>query len=202
MSATRKRMGGCAGRAAAWAPILVALVLYAAPARADGRLEKVTGHLGVGYAKLFIDQPPGGSFSLNAGLDYPLAPTWRAGATMGFELFGGRTVQRGSLFANVDYSLLEMLALAHWEPPHLWPLRRVSFGPGLFSARADLSTSGGGASFSDLAVQQAAPGAALDLSVIQRRDSPVRIGFEVGVRTVFLDHDTWTVAGARLAFYY
>ncbi len=163
---------------------------------------KLHGHMGVGYAKLFSDPAPGGSFSLAAGVDYPVAGSWRAGVTFGYELLGGEIVERGSLVASVDYSMLELLALAHWESPKLGPVGRVSFGPGLFSPRADLATSAGGASFSDLAVDGVAPGVALAGTLIKRKDSPVRIGLEMGLRTVFLEGETWNLALVRLAFHY
>jgi hypothetical protein len=181
---------------------LAALALGAPDARAEGRLAKVRGHLSVGYSRLFIQDSPAGSFSIGAGLDYPLTGAWRVGVSLGNDLLGGRVVERGSLIANVDYSVFEMLALAHWEPPRLGPVGRISFGPGLFSARGELSTAAGGASFSDLAVQEVAPGLALSGTLIKRGDSPVRVGLEAGLTVAFLDGDTWTVASARLAFHY
>ena len=79
---------------------------------------------------------------------------------------------------------------------------RVSFGPAVMSARAELSTSGGGAGFSDLAVERSAAGAALEVTLISRSESPVRVGLEVGGRTAFLPGQDWTLASARLAFHY
>ena len=184
------------------AAALASLALLAPPAGAEGRLQKLRGHLGVGYAKLFSDPAPGGSFSMAAGVDYPVAASWKAGVALGYELLGGQVVERGSQVASVDYSMLEMLALAHWESPRLGPVCRISFGPGLFSPRADLATSAGGASFSDLAVDGVVPGIALGGTLMRRRDSPVRIGLEVGLRIVFLEGETWNLALASLAFHY
>ena len=199
-ASSRRKRAASAARALACSAL--ALALATPPALAQDRLAKVRGHLGVGFAKLFADASPAGSFSLGAGLDYPLAGEWRAGVAFGYDLLGGRVVERGSLIANVDYSVFEMVALAHWESSRLGPLGRLSFGPGLFSARAELSTAGGGASFSDLAVEQVAPGISLGGTLIRRGDSPVRIGFEAGASVAFLDNQTWTVAAARLVFHY
>lgn len=181
---------------------VLALVIAAPSAHAEGRLAKFRGQLGIGYAKLVGDETPGGSFSMSAGVDYPVSGRLRAGVAFGYDLLGGRIVERGSFVAGLDYSMVEMLALAHWTPASLGPLRRISLGPGLFGAHADLSASAGGAGFSDLAVDEVAPGFALDGTVMQGGDSPVRIGLEVGVRMVFLSDDTWTMALVRLAFHY
>jgi len=180
----------------------MALALAAAPAHAADRLAKVRGHLAVGYAKLFAGDSPPGSFSLGAGLDYPISGPWRAGVAFGYDLLGGRVAERGSLVANVDYSVTEMLALAHYESQRFGPVARVSFGPGLYSSRAELSTAAGGAAFSDLAVEQVAPGIALGATLMRRGDPPVRIGFQAGLSVILLENDTWTLATARLAFHY
>ena len=111
-------------------------------------------------------------------------------------------MERGSLVAGVDYSVFEAVAFLHWIPERLGPVGIVSVGPGLMSARAELSTSGGGAGFSDLAVEKLAPAAALDVTLIQRSNAPVRVGIELGTRVGFLPSDTWTLATARVAFHY
>src|SRR5262249_1408294 len=147
---------------------------------------KLRGNLGIGYAKLVGSDTPAGSFSMGAGVDYPVTGRLRAGLAFGYELLGGRIFERGSFVGSVDYSMVELLALAHWAPERLWWLRRVSVGPGLFSARGDLSVQAGGASFSDLAIDEVAPGFALDGTLMQAREAPVRIGLESGVRVVFL----------------
>src|SRR6185436_9258060 len=139
----------------------LALACMAAPAGAEGRLQKFHGHLGVGYAKLVGDPAPGGSFTMNAGVDYPVGERLRVGLDFGYELLGGDIVERGSFVAGVDYSMVELLALVHFAPQRLGPLRRISVGPGLFAPHGDLSVSAGGASFSDLAVDEVVPGAAL-----------------------------------------
>lgn len=180
----------------------LALALAASPAQAKGRLQKVRGSLGVGYAKLLSDPAPGGSFAMGAGVDYPLASSWRLGVAIGYDLLGSVIVEEGSFAASVDYSMLEMLALAHWQPSFRGPLGRVSLGPGLFRPLADLATAAGGASFSKYAVDEMAPGLALDGTFIQRREAPVRIGLEAGVRVVYLEQETWTLAQVRVAFHY
>jgi hypothetical protein len=179
-----------------------AIALFAPVARGEGRIQKLRGSLGIGYAKLVGSETPAGSFSMGAGVDYPVAGRLRAGVAFGYDLLGGRIFERGSFVASVDYSMVELLALAHWAPERLWWLRRISLGPGLFSARGDLSVQAGGAGFSDLAVDEVAPGFALDGTLIQRRDAPVRIGLEAGVRVVALSDDTWTMGLVRVAFHY
>ena len=173
--------------------------IAAGPAHAD--LAAWNGHMSVGYAKLFATDAPGGSLSLAAGVDRPIVTGLRGGVAIGYHLLGTRTVTRGSLFANVDYSVLEVTALAHWTPRR-GPVTRLSFGPALFSGHADLSTSGGGAAFSDLAVAETVPGFGVDATHMQRALAPVRVGLEVGTRVGFLTEETWTVATARLAFHY
>ena len=66
--------------------------------------------------------------------------------------------------------------LAHWTPSMLGPVGRVSFGPALVSARAELSTSGGGAAFSKLAIEEVAPGLAVEATLMQTQPRPVRTG--------------------------
>jgi hypothetical protein len=161
------------------------------------------GHVALGYAKLFVPDAPGGSLSVAAGLDLPVAGPLRAGVDVGYHLLGTRTVERGSFFASVDYSVFEADLLVHWLPTGAGPVARVSFGPALISAHADLSTaSGGGAAFSDLAVSESAPGVVGEVSLLPHRDMPVKLGLELGARTAFLAHDTWTVADVRVIAHY
>ena len=187
------------------AALTLFLVLASAPptsADAASRLDAVGGHISVGYAKLFIGHAPGGSISLSGGVELPVASGWRTGVDVGYHLLGSRTVERGSLSATVDYSVLELIAFAHWLPERFGPVGRVSFGPALFSAHAELSTSGGGAAFSDLAVGEVAPGAALEVTLISRRPAPVRIGFEFGAHLGFLADDAWSLGTARVTAHY
>ena len=188
---------------AGWALLLaVGAMLAAPPSHAEGRLQKVRGQMGFGYAKLLGSDTPGGSFSMGLGVDYPINSRLRLGLAFAYDLLGGRVVERGSLVAGVDYSMIEILAFAHFQPERLGPVGRVSLGTGIFSTRADLATSGGGASFSDLAVDEVVPGVALDVTFIQKRPAPVRVGLEMGGRVAFLSDDTWTMALVRLAFHY
>jgi hypothetical protein len=186
-----------------WSRLLcTAALLMVATGRSQGAtIQDFRGHLSIGYAKLLADQAPGGSFSVAAGVDLPVAPALRIGPAVGLHLLGSRTVVRGSLVATVDYTTFEAVLFAHWVPP-AGPVGRVSVGPALISARAELSTSGGGAAFSDLAVEEYAPGVALDATVISRHASPVRVGLELGGRIGFLAGDDWKIASARLAFHY
>ena len=159
------------------------------------------GHMGLGYSKLFVADAPGGSLSVGAGLDVPAGPI-RMGLDIGFHLLGSKTVTSGSLIANVDYSVFEADLLAHWTPPWRGPIGRLSAGPALVSARAELSTSGGGLAFSHLAVEQTVPGVALQATLLSRSTAPVRVGLEATALRAFLDGDDWALASLRLAFHY
>ncbi len=184
------------------AALLAAASLPAAvvPAAAGPRLESFQGHLAIGYAKLLNPGSPGGSLAIGAGVDYPVHAGLRAGVDVGFLLLGSQVFERGSLAAELDHSVFEALALVHWTPSR-GPIGLVSVGPGLFHARADLSSSGP-AAFSDLAVEETAPGAAINLTAIARRSSPVKAGFEFGVRALWLPNETWTVAVGGLTVHY
>lgn len=201
--------------------VLVTVLALAVPAAAYAGWSDVRGHATVGYAKLFIDGAPGGSISATGGIDHPLWEDFRIGADVGYHLLGSRNETRGSLFASVDYSVFEAALLVHWTPRGIPPLGRVSFGPALMSLRAELSTAGGGAAFSDLAVEEVVPGVALDATFMSTRPSPVRVGLELGTRIGFRSNigfvdtsgsgnileaapiaDVWTLATARLAFHY
>lgn len=184
---------------------LIALALAtagAAPARAL-ELAKWQGHLSFGFTALFADTlAPGGSFSLGGGLDYPIAPRLRLGVDLGYHLLGSGQTERGSLSANVDYSLFDFALLAHWEPANLGPIQRVSIGGGFGSASAELSTAGGGAGFSDLAVGETRPEFAFGVTLMPKRPMPVRAGFEAGLRIVPVRVHTWTLITGRLAIHY
>jgi len=165
-------------------------------------LGDLKGHLSVGFAQLFVADAPGGSLSVTGGASYPVTPRFGVGAEIGYHLLGSRNVERGSITASIDYSVFEGVAFLHWIPSRLGPVGIVSVGPGFMSARAELSTTGGGAGFSDLAVEKVAPAAALDVTLIRRSNAPVRVGIELGTRVGFLPSDTWTLATARVAFHY
>ena len=177
---------------------------------------EMEGHVTVGYAKLFADQAPGGSLSFTGGLDVPVVGDWRAGFGVGVSLLGTRNQIRGSLSATVDYSTFEALGYAHWLAPGLGPVERVSLGAGLMTARAEISSAGGGAAFLDLARDEIVPAIALEVTLMPRGPSPVRAGLELGTRIGFLrdleiqatannapiSSEVWAVASARLAIYY
>ena len=184
-----------------WAALIVGILACPVGARAE-TLEKFNGHLAVGYAKLFATKAPGGSMSFTGGVDYPVSPGFRAGFDLGFHLLGSRSEVRGSAVATVDYSMFEAVAFAHWIPSTLGPLGRLSFGPALLVAHADLSASAGGAGFSDLAVEDVAPGVAIDATLISRSSAPVRVGLELGGRLGFVEPEHWKLATARLAIHY
>jgi hypothetical protein len=169
--------------------------------------EKFSGRVSMGYTQLFIADTsgsfsPGGSLAMGAGIDYAIHPDFAVGIGLGFHLLGSRTVEQGSLAANLDYNAFEAVAWAHWNPRHLGPVGRVSVGPALLSARAELATAGGGAAFSDFAVEEVAPGIGLDVTLMPRSPAPLRAGVELGMRVGFLRSETWTLVGARLAVHY
>jgi hypothetical protein len=209
LSAERLPLGGLRAPPGCASPSLwLALVLaiagaaLAPVARAEGRLAKMRGYMEVGYAKLLSDPSPGGSFSMGAGVDYPVGDRFRIGLAFGYELLGTKTVERGSFAAEVDYSMVEVLALTHWTPTFLGPLHRITLGPGIFNPQGILNVQAGGAGFSDLAVNEWAPGFALDGTLIQGHVTPVRVGLETGIRVAYLKGATWTTAQIRLAFHY
>jgi hypothetical protein len=135
-------------------------------------------------------------------VDFPLRSAWRAGADIAFHLLGSKTVEEGTLAAGVDYSMFEAVALLHWVPAQRGMLGRVSLGAGVMSARADLAASAGGAAFGKYAVEEVALGGALEVAILPPSTSPVRVGLLAATRVAFLPEETWTVASARLAFYY
>ena len=184
----------------AWSLLALALLLPASAA-AGVRWSEMGGHLSVGYGMLAIPDAPGGSMSMAAGFDVPVAPAFRVGADVGYDLLGSRTVQEGSYFASVDYSAFQAAVLLHWLPAR-GPVRRVSLGPALVGAHGDLSVTAGGAAFSDLAVHQTAGGVAAQVTLMPSRPAPVRLGLELGARVGFLAGDDWTVLQARATVHY
>jgi hypothetical protein len=196
-----------------WAAL--AVLLGAAPASAGLKLDSFRGHVALGYGVLVANRAPGGSLSFAAGIEYPVRPTLDTGIEIGSSLLGTRLIDSGSLGAEVDYSLFEVVAFARWTPP-VGPFT-IAAGPGAFHARADL-TSSSPVEFSDFALDKTRAGMAIDLTVIPRRRSPVRAGLELGLRTLWLPtlhpfsevpvptptltNGTWTVVTARLAIHY
>jgi hypothetical protein len=198
--------------------LLLALAVLGATAGRARAIDfaEMEGHVSVGYAKLFVDQAPAGSISFAGGLDVPVARDWRAGFGVGVSLLGTRNEIRGSLSATVDYSTFEALAYAHWLAPGMGPLERVSLGAGLMTARAEISSAGGGLAFIDLARDELVPALALEATLMRRGPMPVRAGLELGTRIGFLrdlqiaatpnnpplSSEVWAIASARLAIYY
>lgn len=170
-------------------------------ASAESRLEHFGGHLAIGYTKLFAEDAPGGSFSMAGGFDYPIVDRLRAGVDIGYHLLGSRTEFEGSLSADVDYGAFEALLLLHWTPPWRGPMGRISVGPGIFNARAKLS-SYGAAAFEDLSREEIVPGVALGVTAISRRVSPVRVGLEAALRWIPLPQEEWTLATLRVTAHY
>ncbi len=188
------------------------LVLGAATAFAADEPRGWNGHLGFGYAKVFVTDrdvravkphfSPAGSLSASGGMDYPVGGNLRAGIDLGYHLLGSRSVERGSLLATVDYSVFDATAFLHWHPAHAGPLGRVSAGPALMSTRAELSTSGGGAAFSDLAVEEVALGWALEATLMSAKAAPVRPALAVGLRMGYLEDQNWHLLTARLGVHF
>jgi hypothetical protein len=187
------------GAVAAFACLAALGVLAPGAARAD--LQQVGGHLAVGYSKLFVDGAPGGSIGMAGGVDYPVVANWRAGVDIGYHLLGTRNVERGSLIADIDYSLFEMDALVHWIPASGF-VRRVSAGPALFAPHAAINAAGGGAGFSDLARGETAGGLAIGATFAARNRSPVNLGLELDFRQAFLTEETWTITSIRAVILY
>ena len=181
---------------------LLSLLMVSASVSAAARFADLGGHVSIGYAKLFTTDAPEGSISMGAGLDYPLAPTLRAGLDLGYDLLGSRPAQEGSLFGAVDYSALGVIAFLHWLPRDAGPVRRVSLGPALVNAHGDLSVTGGGAAFSYLAVHETAGAVALQVTLMPAKPAPVKLGLELGGRLAFLAGDDWTLLSVRATVHY
>ena len=203
-------------------PILtfVFALLAIVPAGADASpFSRMRGHIGFGYTKLFatigVQDPgavppeeikaPGGSMEVAAGLDVPVAEAMRVGIEAGIDLLGSSAVERGSLLGELDFSVFELLGLVHYAPSWGGPLGRISLGPGLFKARADLSSSGA-AEFEDLPVREWAPGVAGSLTFMPRKETKVTAGLELGGRYLFMDgtyeSEDWFIASARVVIHY
>ena len=186
--------------------LLGAVGLWAAapPARAF-ELSSVRGHMTLGYSHLSVSDTsgtPGGSLSFGAGVDLPLASRLRAGVGMGYHVLGSRTLVQGTLSSGIDYSVFEATAMVHWSPLHSGPDLIVSAGPGLFHAKAELAATSVGLAFTPQAIDETAFGAALDVSVVRRKPTPVRAGVVAGLRYIPLDHVNWTVASIGIALIY
>ena len=152
---------------------LTAVLVLASPARAE-----MLGHVTFGYGKLFVEDAPGGSFAVSGGLDWPVVSAWRLGFDVGYSLLGSNNVQRGSLFANIDYSALSAYAVGIWQPGGLGPLERVTLGGGIMSGQAEIAAAGGGAAFRDLAREGVVPGALLSATLMSSSPAPLRAGLE------------------------
>jgi hypothetical protein len=174
-------------------------VTLAAPGSARAEM---MGHVAVGYAKLFQENAPGGSLSIAGGLDWPMLSRFRIGFGVGYSLLGSSTEQRGSLFANLDYSALEAYAVGSWRPPSAGPVERVSLGLGVMNALAEISAAGGGAAFRDLAREGIVPAVMIETTLMSTKPAPVRTGLEMGARFGFLEEEVWPIATVRVAFHY
>lgn len=183
-----------------------ALLLFALftvlPSRAHAlRLEAWQGHLSFGYARLFSDSlAPSGSLSVSGGIDHPLAGRWRIGPVVSLSLLGSSQTVRGSVPAGLDYSMLDGALMLHYLLEK-GPIARISAGAGVASARAELQVAGGGAGFSDLAVGEAKPEFALEVTTMQR-NKLVGLGAELGLRLIPVEQGLWTVFAARVAIHY
>lgn len=182
--------------------ILTAVAALATPAAARVGVADIRGTIGVGYAKLSSDVSPAGSMSASVGVSVPVTPRFSVGPAIAFHLLGSQTVERGSLLASVDYSAFELGVLGHWKPEGWGPIALISAGPELVTARAELSTTGGGAAFSDLAIQETAGAAAVNVTLMKSRESPVRVGLELGARWAFMKQDDWKLLSTRLCFHF
>ena len=176
----------------------LATSVHAAP----GWLEPWRGHLSVGYAHLTSDEySPGGSISFAGGVDHPVGTDLRLGPVIGISLLGTHDVERGSVVAGLDYSLIEAALQLHWLP-RAGPVTRVSLGPGIASARSSLQVGAGGAGFLDLAVDEVRGEVALDLSALPRRMNVVAIGVEAGLRYVPVERTPWILSTIRFTIHY
>lgn len=188
--------------------LALVLALPLAPRAHAGGVADWDGHLTLGYAMLARSggagdaEWPSGSLSVRLGVDRAFAPGWRAGVSLGYHLLGSTTIERGSFASGVDYTAVDAALLVSRDLPGPYGLFRLAAGPALMGCSATLSTSGGGAGFSDLAVDEVAPGVGFDLLWTSSRPRPVRVGLEAGLRSGFVPDDTWTVVHTGLAILY
>ena len=195
---TVSKFASIADRFARTALLVVAFVLATAlPAHGE-----MMGHVNVGYGRLFADGAPSGSLAMSGGLDWPIASAWRGGFEIGYSLFGSRNENRGSLFANIDYSASSAYAVGAWQPTSLGPVGRITVGAGVMNALAEIAAAGGGAAFRDLAREGVVPAALFSTTLMSRNPSPVRAGLELAARIGFLDEETWVIATAGVTFHY
>ncbi len=178
--------------------LALASLAHASPAHAL-RLEAWRGQIAFGYTRLSgADQSPPGSIGLLLGVDHPVSGAWRLGPAVSFSLLGSTQVERDGVPAGIDHSMLDGSLLLHRTFAR-GPLQRISFGPGLASARAELQVAGGGAGLSDLAVGEVRPCASFEALFAPRTQSGVSVGAALGARVVPLDDLTWSVWSARVA---
>lgn len=171
------------------------------PARAM-RLDAWRGHLEVGYAKLVSDTlAPAGSITAGGGVEYPIAKDWLLGPAVAFNLLGSSTVTRGSVTAGLDYSMFDAALLATWLP-RKGPFARVSFGPGVASARSELAVAGGGAGFRDLPVEEVQPEFAIQGTIMSHKPKIVSVGLQLGAKFVPVTQVTWSVYTIQLAVHF
>ena len=82
------------------------------------------------------------------------------------------------------------------------PVTRLSIGPGLTFARAELSAAAGGGAFLDLPVAEVAPTLAVDFTMVKRKPAPVRVAVVAGYRAALLRGEDWNQFSVRLGFHY
>jgi hypothetical protein len=180
----------------------LAIAALCSPAISHAALKDWRGHLEFGYGKLYVSDAPGGGLSMGAGVEYAANPSWHFGPDLNYHLLGTSSVVRGSLTANLDYSMIEMTLGAHYLPQHLGPVRRLSLGLGAMGTSAKVSSSSSGLAFEDLQVDGVHPGVSFDASLLPKGPKPVQVGLEIGVHCAFLSPDVWTVGTLRLALHY
>lgn len=175
---------------------LAALALVAPrPACADWK-----GNLALGYSKLFISDAPAGGFAVALGVNQRVGRNLRFGPVVAYHLLGTQSVNRGSDNANVDYSLFEIELRADWRPWQTGP--RLSLGPSLTRALADISSSSAGLAFEDLAVSEWKPGMGFDAAWLPKGERPVAVGVEAGLHVSFVQKEAWNVGTIRLVLEY
>jgi hypothetical protein len=190
-------------RRALAAGLLAALAAATVPATAHaGWIERMQGHMAVGYAKAFMEEDASGSVSFGAGVRYPLKPDLALGLSVDYHLLGSATLERGILTAEAEYSLFDGDLALHWNPDGLGPLHVVTLFAGVAAARAELTTAPGGNAFLDVGLSEAAPDLGAALTFISAKPSPVRVGLELSGRVVVLEGDDWGVFAGRVVFHY
>ena len=155
------------------------------------------GHLSIGYAQAGHDRRAGRLDLHGRGPGLPAgAARCAPGSTWATTCSAAARSSAAACSPRWTTAPSRSTAFLHWLPQR-GPVRRVSLGPALVNAHGDLSVTGGGAGFSDLAVHETAGAVAAQVTLMTAKPAPVKLGLELGGRLAFLAGDDWTLLARR-----